>query len=172
MKKHRGWIILALIVALAAAGIWLIGKVIAVYPGLGDPVSYPVNQVDGVTLTIEAPSFSPFQGYTIAWKVTADSDDVYHFTCDGEAPNTFEFLERKVDGQWYRLAYTQNDFPYSTVEFALGGEESAALAGRIVQKYAYYGTRLEAGTGTYRVVLETQASDGTPRYLAREFEVS
>ena len=51
MKKHRGWIILALIVALAAAGIWLIGKVIAVYPGLGDPVSYPVNQVDGVTLT-------------------------------------------------------------------------------------------------------------------------
>lgn len=170
MKKHRGWIILALIVALAAAGIWLIGKVIAVYPGLGDPVSYPVNQVDGVTLTIEAPSFSPFQGYTIAWKVTADSDDVYHFTCDGEAPNTFEFLERKVDGQWYRLAYTQNDFPYSTVEFALSGEESAALAGSIVQKYAYYGTRLEAGT--YRVVLETQASDGTPRYLAREFEVS
>ena len=89
MKKHRGWIILALIVALAAAGIWLIGKVIAVYPGLGDPVSYPVNQVDGVTLTIEAPSFSPFQGYTIAWKVTADSDDVYHFTCDGEAPNIY-----------------------------------------------------------------------------------
>ena len=58
------------------------------------------------------------------------------------------------------------------MEFALGGEESAALAGSIVQKYAYYGTRLEAGTGTYRVVLETQASDGTPRYLAREFEVS
>ena len=127
MKKHRGWIILALIVALAAAGIWLIGKVIAVYPGLGDPVSYPVNQVDGVTLTIEAPSFSPFQGYTIAWKVTADSDDVYHFTCDGEAPNTFEFLERKVDGQWYRLAYTQNDFPYSTVEFALGGKHRAEV---------------------------------------------
>lgn len=130
MKKHRGWIILALIVALAAAGIWLIGKVIAVYPGLGDPVSYPVNQVDGVTLTIEAPSFSPFQGYTIAWKVTADSDDVYHFTCDGEAPNTFEFLERKVDGQWYRLAYTQNDFPYSTVEFALGGEEKRRFGGK------------------------------------------
>ena len=170
MKKHRGWIILALIVALAAAGIWLIGKVIAVYPGLGDPVSYPVNQVDGVTLTIEAPSFSPFQGYTIAWKVTADSDDVYHFTCDGEAPNTFEFLERKVDGQWYRLAYTQENFPYSTEKYAVGGGESTGLGGNIVQKYDYYGTRLEAGT--YRVVLETQASDGTPRYLAREFEVS
>ena len=140
------------------------------YPDLGDPVSYPVNQVDGFALTIGEPSFSPFQGYTIAWKVTADSDDVYRFTCDGKAPNAFEFLERKVDGQWYRLTYTQKDLPYSTVELALGGEESAALAGSIVQKYAYYGTRLEAGT--YRVVLEMRASDGTPHYLAQEFEVS
>ena len=140
------------------------------YPDLGDPVSYPVNQVDGFALTIGEPSFSPFQGYTIAWKVTADSDDVYRFTCDGKAPNAFEFLERKVDGQWYRLTYTQKDLPYSTVELALGGEESAALAGSIMQKYAYYGTRLEAGT--YRVVLEMRASDGTPRYLAQEFEVS
>ena len=174
MKKHRGWIILALVAALvaalAAAGIWLIGKVTAVYPGLGDPVSYPVNQVDGFALPIGEPSFSPFHGYTIVWKATADSDDVYYFICDGEAPNAFEFLERRVDGQWYRLAYTQNNFPYSTVEFALGGEESAALAGSIVQKYDYYGTRLEAGT--YRVVLEMRASDGTPHYLAQEFEVS
>ena len=140
------------------------------YPDLGDPVSYPVNQVDGFALTIGEPSFSPFQGYTIAWKVTADSDDVYRFTCDGKAPNAIEFLERKVDGQWYRLTYTQKDLPYSTVELALGGEESAALAGSIMQKYAYYGTRLEAGT--YRVVLEMRASDGTPHYLAQEFEVS
>ena len=171
MKKHRNWIIPALVAALAAAGIWLIGKVTAVYPGLGDPVSYPVNQVDGFTLTIGEPSFSPFQGYTVAWRVTADSADVYHFTCDGEAPNTFEFLERRVDGQWYRLAYTQEDLPYSTVELALGGKETtSALAGSIVQKYAYYGTRLEAGT--YRVVLETRASDGTSHYLAQEFEIS
>ena len=170
MKKYRGWVILALVVALAAAGIWLIGKVTAVYPDLGDPVSYPVNQVDGFALTIEDPSFSPFKGYTIFWDVTADSDDVYYFICDGEAPNTFEFLERRVDGQWYRLAYTQENFPYSTEKYAVGGGESTGLGGNIVQKYDYYGTRLEAGT--YRVVLEMRASDGTPRYLAREFEVS
>ena len=59
MKKYRGWVILALVVALAAAGIWLIGKVTAVYPDLGDPVSYPVNQVDGFALTIEDPLLFP-----------------------------------------------------------------------------------------------------------------
>ena len=37
------------------------------------------------------------------------------------------------------------------------------------QKYDYYGTRLKAGT--YRVVLEMKAKDGTPHYLAAEFDV-
>lgn len=32
---------------------------------LGEPVSYPVNQVDGFELTIEKPTWSPFKGYTI-----------------------------------------------------------------------------------------------------------
>ena len=34
---------------------------------LGEPVSYPVNQVDGFELTIEKPTWSPFKGYTILW---------------------------------------------------------------------------------------------------------
>ena len=34
---------------------------------LGEPVSYPVNQVDGFELTIEKPTWSPFKGYTIRW---------------------------------------------------------------------------------------------------------
>ena len=38
-----------------------------------------------------------------------------------------------------------------------------------MQKYACYGTRLEPGA--YRVVLEMKAEDGTPHYLAAEFEV-
>ena len=37
---------------------------------LGEPVSYPVNQVDGFELTIEKPTGSPFKGYTIRWAVT------------------------------------------------------------------------------------------------------
>ena len=88
---------------------------------LGEPVSYPVNQVDGFELTIEKPTWSPFKGYT-----------------------------------------------FNNLEFSLGGD-STGLQGSIVQKYDYYGTRLEAGT--YRVVLEMKAKDGTPHYLAAEFDV-
>ena len=49
------------------------------------------------------------------------------------------------------------------------GGDSTGLQGSIVQKYDYYGTRLEAGT--YRVVLEMKTKDGTPHYLAAEFDV-
>ena len=169
MKRYRGWVALLLFIALCAGGIWLTLQVTAEYPTLGEPVSYPINQVDGFELTIEEPSWSPFKGYSIQWKVTADSEDVYYFIQDGEPPNRFEYLEHRVDGQWYRLGYSQDNFPFSTIEFALGGEESSALQGSIVQKYAYYGTRLEPGT--YRVVLEMKAEDGAPHYLAAEFEV-
>ena len=80
----------------------------------------------------------------------------------------FEYLERHIDGQWYRLTYSQDIFPFNNLEFSLGGD-STGLQGSIVQKYDYYGTRLEAGT--YRVVLEMKAKDGTPHYLAAEFDV-
>lgn len=169
MKRYRGWLALLLFIALCAGGVWLTLKVTAEYPALGEPVSYPVNQIDGFELTIDEPSWSPFRGYTIRWKVTADSENVYYFIQDGEAPNTFEYLECNVDGQWYRLSYTQDTFPFTTIEFALGGAEGSALEGSIVQKYDYYGTRLKAGL--YRAVLEMKAKDGTPHFLAAEFEV-
>ena len=169
MKRYRGWLILLVLVALCSGGIWLTLQVTAEYPTLGEPVSYPVNQVEGFELTIGEPSWSPFKGYSIRWKVTADSEDVYYFIEDGEAPNTFEYLEHYVDGQWYRLGYTQENFAVTTIEFALGGEENSGLEGSVVQKYAYYGTRLEPGA--YRVVLEMRAEDGAPHYLAAEFEV-
>ena len=41
------------------------------------------------------------------------------------------------------------------------GGDSTGLQGSIVQKYDYYGTRLEAGT--YRVVLEMKANDTIAR---------
>jgi len=169
MKRYRGWIILLIFTALCGGGIWLTLQVTAEYPILAESVSYPVNQVEGFELKIEEPTWSPFKGYSIRWKVRADSQDVYYFVHDGEAPNSFEFLEHYVDGQWYRLGYTQNNFSFTTLEFALGGEEGSGLEGTIVQKYAYYGARLEPGA--YRVVLEMKAETGTSHYLAAEFEV-
>ena len=133
---------------------------------LGEPVSYPVNQVDGFELTIEKPTWSPFKGYTIRWAVTANSKEIYSFGEDG-SPG-FEYLERHIDWQWYRLTYSQDIFPFNNLEFSLGGD-STGLQGSIVQKYDDYGTRLEAGT--YRVVLEMKTKDGTPHYLAAEFDV-
>lgn len=166
MKRYRGWIIFLVFIVLCAGGIWLTLWVTAEYPAIGEPVSDPVNQVGGFELTIEEPSWSPFQGYTIRWTVTADSKEVYSFISDGPG---FEYLERRVNGQWYRLGYSQDVFPFNRTEFTLGGGESDSLEGSIVQKYAYYGTRLEAGA--YRVVLEMNAADGAPHYLAAEFNV-
>ena len=168
MKRYRGWIILLIFIALCGGGIWLILQRTAEYPTLGKPVSYPVNQVEGLELTIEEPSWSPFKGYSIRWDITADSEEVYYFIHDGEGPG-FEYLERCIDGQWYRLGYSQDNFPFTSVEFALGKEEGSGLGGSIVQKHAYYGTRLESGS--YRMVVEMKAEDGTPQYLAAEFEV-
>ena len=44
------------------------------WPALEEPVSYPVNQVEGFELTIGEPSWSPFTGYTIQWSVSAESE--------------------------------------------------------------------------------------------------
>lgn len=170
MKKFRSFIILIAVILVCAGGVWLTLKSTAEYPSSSDvAVTYQVNQVDGFELTIEKPSFSPFTGYTIRWKVAADSEDVYYFVQDGEAPNTFEYLECNVGGQWHRLNYVQNNFSFTTIEFALGGDEGVSLDGSVVQKYSNYGTRLTSGL--YRVVLEMRAADGASHYLAAEFEV-
>lgn len=166
MKQYRKWIILLILIIVCFGGIWLTLRLTAEYPRLGDPVSYPVNQVDGFELTIEKPSWSPFKGYTIRWAITANSNEVYSLIEDGS--HGFDYLERCIDGQWYRLAYSQDIFPFNTLEFSLG-KDSTGLQGSIVQKYDYYGTRLEPGT--YRLVLEMKDNDGTPHYLATEFDV-
>ena len=132
-------------------------------------MDYPVNQLEGFALDIEEPAWSPFRGYTLRYEVTADSDDVYRFVQDPGGPG-FEFLERCVDGQWYRLVPSRKSVSYAPLEFALGGEGALGLSGSIVQKYASYGTRLEPGL--YRVVLEMRGADGAPRYLAAEFEAA
>lgn len=166
MKRYRGWTILLIFIAICAGSVWLTLRVTAEYPALGEAVSYPVNQVDGFELTIEKPTWSPFKGYTIRWAVTADSNEIYSFA---EGNSGFEYLERCIDGQWYRLTCLQDTFSFNDLEFSLGGE-STGLQGSIVQKYAYYGTRLESGL--YRVVLEMNATDGTLHYLAAEFDVA
>lgn len=166
MKKYRGWLILLIFVIICAGSVWLTLQVTAEYPALGEAVSYPVNQVDGFELSIEKPTWSPFKGYTIRWAITANSKEIYSLVEDGGSG--FEHLERCIDGQWYRLAYSQDTFSFNDLEFSLGGD-STKLQGSIVQKYDHYGTRLEAGT--YRVVLEMKATDGTVHYLAAEFEV-
>lgn len=165
-KRYRGWIILLIFIAVCAGGVWLTLRVTAEYPALGEPVSYPVDQVGGFELTIEQPTWSPFKGYTIRWAVTADSEEIYSFV---EGDSGFAYLERCIGGQWYRLTYLQDTFSFNDFAFSLG-EESTGLQGSIVQKYAYYGTRLEPGI--YRVVLEMNAKDGTLHYLAAEFDAA
>lgn len=169
MKRYQGWIILAALIVLCAGGVWVTLQVTAEYPSLGEPVSYPVNQVDGFELTIEEPTWSPFRGYTIKWAVTAASKEIYTFSRDWEKEPDFAYLERCVDGYWHRLNYSQDDFSHNSMDFPVGGDEAVRFQGSLVQKYDYYGTRLEAGD--YRVVLKMKADDGTPHYLAAEFDI-
>ena len=72
MKKYRGWVIALLLILLCIGGVRLVLRATAEYPALGEPVSYPVNQVEGFTLSIETPTWSPFRGYTIRWAVSAE----------------------------------------------------------------------------------------------------
>lgn len=169
MKRYRGWIILVALIALGADGVWFTLQATAEYPSLGEPVSYPVNQVEEFELTIEEPTWSPFRGYTINWTVTATSKAVYTFSHDWEKEPDFAYLERHIDGQWYRLGYSQDYFSHNSMDFPVGGGETARFQGSLVQKYDYYGTRSEAGT--YRISLKMEASDGTPHYLAAEFDI-
>lgn len=169
MKKRRVWLILAAVIIVLAAGAGLTMKLTAVYPGLGEAAAYPVNDVGGFELTVEKLSFTPLAGYTVRWRVTADSDETYRFIESGETHRTFEYLERSVGGVWYRLGREQDALSAETLEYPLGGDGWDTMEGSIVQKDAGYGTRLEPGL--YRVVLEMEAEDGTTHYLAREFEV-
>ena len=166
VKKFKGLIIAAAVLAVIGVGIWGIGKATAEYPEIGEAVSYAVNDADGIVMEMEEPKWSPFLGYSFRWKVSADSENTYTFNADGSG---FEFLECFKDGQWHRLAYVQDEFPYNETTFTLGKEEGSALEGSLVQKYDDYGTRLEPGL--YRLTLEMRENNADMRYLAQEFQI-
>ena len=66
MKWIRIGLILLILVLLCSGGMWLTLRVTAEYPELGEAVSYPVNQMDGFTLTILVPLsgvYNPVEGY-------------------------------------------------------------------------------------------------------------
>ncbi len=165
MKKHRGYIILFAVVVLCVGAILLSLHVTAEYPALGEPVSHAVNQLDGFQLTMEKPSWSPFNGYTIRWTVTADSKEIYSLTEHG---SELGHIERFVNGQWHILEHSHDNPSFNNMKLSLGGE-NRTLQGSIVQKHANYGNRLEAGS--YRFVLEMEAGDKTFHHLAAEFDI-
>jgi len=168
LKRHPGWILFLLISVLLIGAFFGYLQLTAEYPSLGEAVHYPVNQLPGFELHLENLYRSPFKGHVLRYKATADTAEVYTLRQDGVDPD-FEFLDRCIDGQWYRLQPSR-ELAFSPLEFALGGDAASALEGSLVQKYAYYGTHLEPGL--YRLVLELWDADKTPHYLAAEFEIS
>lgn len=141
-------------------GVWLTLHLTGGVPqALGEPVSYPVNQVPGFTLTLAEPSWSPFKGYSLRYDVAAESETVYTFTSYHSAG--FESLEQQADGQWHRLTVSppppEEFTDFAPLEFALGGGESHGLGGSLVQKYAGYGTRVPR-------TLPPGAEDGAGRH--------
>ena len=168
MKRRPQLIVLAVLLALCVGGSALYLRATAEYPTLGDPVSEPVNQIEGFDLSIEAgPTWSPFRGYTLKYGIRIDSREVYYLTT-GNEPHSAETerLERLVDGQWHRLRSTAPT-GFQSLTFDLGGSGSTGFGGSLVQKYEGYGTRLEPGT--YRLVLELADQANQPHYLAAEF---
>lgn len=170
MKRHPGLMVLSILLLLCVGGAALYLRATAEYPAPGEAASYPVNQIEGFDLFIEAgPTWSPFRGYTLEYGVRIDSQEIYHLTT-GNEPNSAETerLERLLDGQWYRLRSTEPT-GFQSYVFDLGGHENTGFYGSLVQKYEGYGTRLEPGT--YRLILELTDHDGQPHCLAAEFSV-
>lgn len=166
MKRYRALAILMVFLALCGGVVWLILRGTAQYPSVGTRVSYPVNQIEGFDLSIEAPTWSPFRGYTVRYEIAIDSEDVYFL---GRETYPFEHLEQLDGGRWHRLVSAEEGDRITFEGFSIGGEDNTGFAGSVVQKYAGYGTRLEPGT--YRLTLELTDAEGTPHYLAAEFEV-
>lgn len=163
LKRHQGILTLSIFLVLCAAAVLLTLRVTAQYPALGKPVSYPVNQVEGFSLSLEKPGWSPFRGYSLRYDILADSEEIYTLEEDG---SSFEYLEKLENGQWYRLDCQKPGGGY--IRFELGGN-STGLSGSLIQEYAGYGTRLEPGT--YRLTTEMRDQQGALHYLAAEFSV-
>lgn len=161
LKKLRPLICIALFVGV----IWIVFHVTAKYPILGEPVTYPVNQIDGFELTMTEGSWTPFRGHTFRYQITIQSEEVYQLvTAKGKS---CRLLDRLVDGQWYRMERPEA-IP-EVIEWSAQVGNALGFESSFTQKTDYYGTRLEPGT--YRLVLELTADDGSSHYLAEEFHV-
>ena len=162
LKKLAPLICLVLFVGV----IWIVFHATAEYPVLGDPVSYPVNQLAGFELSIDEPSWKPFRGYTIRYKVQYQSEALYQLI--QERGKDYCHLDKLVDGQWRRMERTEAvpDAINGTLQIG-GWPSSSAFSATFTQDFDHYGTRLEPGT--YRLVLELTADDGSSHYLAAEF---
>ena len=152
--------------ALLLGVLWGVFQITAEYPLSGEPVSHPVNALNGMELRIEAPSWSVLRGYRIPYTVECSSKERYRMIWDEET--SFLHLEKLENDQWYRLKPAE---PPSDI---LGGEhvlgvEPLTFHAAFTQKYDGYGNRLEPGT--YRLVLELTADDGSLHYLAAEFSI-
>lgn len=168
MKRYLKKLSPLIWIALFIGVIWMVFQVTAEYPILGEPVSYPVNQLDGFELSIDEPGWTPFRGYTIRYKIQYQSEEIYQLI--QESGKDYCHLDKLVDGQWYRMEQPEAipDIINGTLQIG-GWPAASAFSATFTQDFDRYGTRLEPGT--YRLVLELTADEGTPHYLAAEFDV-
>ena len=167
MKRYQSFIVKIVAIALVISGGWCIWRATRVVPELGAEVSEPVNQAEGITLDIMGQQSSVRKGMVIRWEVHAESSQVYTFGGDEES---FVYLERCVDGKWYRLEKDPETPTTHRDKICVGGGENTGMYANFVQKYDGYGNHLE--DGQYRLTLEMKDSDGNTCYLAAEFSVN
>lgn len=67
--KIRRILLPLLLVCVLGGTVFLTLHLTAHSPVVGDAVFYPVNQLEGFSLSVEPPSFSPFRGYTIRYEM-------------------------------------------------------------------------------------------------------
>lgn len=168
MKRYKNLIIPVTILSLFVGLVWLILQTTAYYPTCGEPVAYTVNQVDDFNLLLEEPTWSPFRGYTIRYSIEIDSENIYYLT--KEDSKTFVYIEKLIDGLWYRMDYQKETADDIHRSFEIGGYDNTGFESSIVQRYEGYGTRLESGI--YRLTLELTDQHGNSYYLASEFDVN
>ena len=167
MKRYLKKLHPLICIALFVGAIWIVFHVTAEYPIVGEPVSYPVNQLDGFTLSMTEGAWTPFRGHTFRYKIAIQSEEVYRLTmCDGK---NGQYLDRLVNGQWHRLERPEAIPDMVDWVTQVGGPDTLSFESKFTQRTDYYGTRLEPGT--YRLVLELTADDGSSHYLAEEFHV-
>ena len=157
MKRFRPW----LLPILCAGALWLIFFAMAKYPAVREASSDPVSRIEGLSLSIEKPRFSPIKGYTIRYRIEISTDEIY------QTADPFERLEKFENGCWHRLECQKE--PVFSSPFDISGD-NAAFDGSFVQKYDGYGTRLHPGT--YRLTLGLTDAAGGSHCLAAEFEIS